>query len=176
MKRIPRATLSYPFPHEFDAGKYSAHYLVSHVPENKVQTSILDLLWKFKVDAIAIDAGCKRERRTLISRALSSGISIRDLADGAIGSSLPPGHSDLAATLAPEGRSLYIEVKAPAWIDGSGHVVRCAGRPTQEQLDFLLSKFDRGAIVMVAYSIDDVAEYLEAELNRNLKALREEKR
>ena len=173
MKRIPRATLSYPFPHEFDAGKYSAHYLLSHVPENKVQASILDLLWKYKVDAIAIDAGCKRERRTMISRALQLGFDRRSF-DGSIGSELPAGHSDLAATLAPEGRSLYIEVKAPAWIDERGKVVRSAGQPTQEQLDFLLSKFNRGAIAMVAYSMDDVASYLNAELRRNFEAVRSE--
>lgn len=178
MKRIPCATLSYPFPHEFDAKKYSEHYLLSHVPESGVQASILDLLWKFKVDAIPIDAGVEHVRGAVYNRLLRQTKllpgEIMSILRGGIGSELPPGHSDLAATLAPEGRSLYIEVKAPAWINERGKIVRSAEKPTQEQLDFLLSKFKRGAIVMVAYSIDDVANYLDAQLRRNFEAARSE--
>ena len=174
MKRIPLATLDYPFPHKFDAGKYNAHYLLSRVPENVVQKSILDLLWRYHVDAIAIDAGLKTARRKFISKALAFGLDGTSFKGGL--AELPAGHSDLAGTLAPAGRSLYIEVKAPAWIDERGKVIRSAGKPTTEQLDFLLSKYDRGAIALVAYSVDDVSEFLGKELIANFNATREVRR
>ena len=52
--------------------------------------------------------------------------------------------------------------------------VRPAGKPTLEQLDFLLSKYQRGAIALVAYSIDDVTSLLGDRLERNYRALRRE--
>ena len=171
MKRIPRATISYPFPHEFDAGKYPAFYLLSHVPENKVQASILELLHAYNVDAIAIDAGLKTARRAIIAKSLLHGVDRRAF-DGGLGE-IAPGHPDIAATLAPSGRGLYIEVKAPAWIDGSGKVVRRAGQPSTDQLDFLLSKWERGAIAMIAYSSDDVKNFLQAELLANFNTMRD---
>jgi len=177
MKRIPRATIDYPFPHEFDAGKYSAYYLLSDVPESDVQAAILGLLRSFKVDAIAVDAGAKGLRRTLLARMRRAGFPMQAIAallSGGLGSEIPAGHSDIAGTLAPSGRSLYIEVKKPATIDGGGNVIERQGQPTQEQLDFLLSKYKRGAIVMIAYSIDDVSEFLADDLRRNYDAARRE--
>jgi hypothetical protein len=174
MKRIPRATIKYPFPHEFHAAKYSQHYLLSHVPENAVQRAILELLHRYFVDAIAIDAGLKSARRDLIAKSLLHGLDRRAF-DGGLGE-IAPGHPDIAATLAPTGRSLYIEVKAPAWTDENGKVLRRAGKPSQEQLDLLLSKFDRGAIVMIAYSVDDVANFIPDQLRMNFEAMRSEAR
>ena len=176
MKRIPRATISYPFPHEFDAGKYPAYYLLSAVPEKDVQSAILDLLRLYDVDAIAVDAGAKGLRQTLSARMRRAGFdakTISSLLSGGLGSEIPAGHSDIVGTLAPSGCGLYIECKRPATIDESGKVLESAGRAEPEQLDFLLSKFERGAIVMVAYSQDDVKHYLQAELLRNLKAMRD---
>ncbi len=169
---IPLSTLEFPFPWAFVREHYSEHYLASRVPESDVQDAILKLLRTYHVDAIAIDAGGRRERGRLIRRSKAVGFDVSKLIRGGIGSEIPAGHSDLAATLAPEGRSLYIEVKAPAWIAPGGTVLRDAGIPSVEQLDFLLSKQERGAIVLVAYSIDDVANYLGTQLQYNLDSLR----
>ena len=92
------------------------------------------------------------------------------------GSSIPPGHSDLVATLAPDGIALCIEVKAPAWIDERGKQIRGAGSPTVEQLEFLLAKHRRRAIALVAYSVDDVTNHLRDRLQRNFNAVRSEGR
>ena len=86
--------------------------------------------------------------------------------------SIPAGFSDLEGTLAPAGRSLYIEVKSPAWIDSRKKVIRRAGAPSKEQLDFLLSKHIRGACVLVAWSSKDVEDYVAAQLHLNRRSLR----
>ena len=69
------------------------------------------------------------------------------------------------------GRSLYVEVKAPAWIDADKKVIRRAGQPTPDQIEFLLSKHRRGALCMVAWSATDVEQYLGAHLRANWKEL-----
>ena len=172
--KTPLATLTYPFPFEFVRDHYSRLYLLKQITEDYVQASILDALRAFQIDAIAIDAGGKKERSTMIRRARARGLDLGDLTRGGSGSSIPPGHSDLVATLAPDGMALYVEVKAPAWIDEFGRQVRPAGKPTLEQLDFLLSKYQRGAIALVAYSIEDVTALLGDRLERNYRALRRE--
>jgi len=175
--RAPRATLSYPFPWQFEAGKYQAFYLLSEVPESNVQEAILGLLHSFKVDAIAVDAGAKELRRTLAARMRRIGLApatIGNLLSGGLGGEIPAGHSDIVGTLAPSGRSLYIEVKRPARIDSHGTIVARPGEIDREQLDFLLAKYKRGSIVMIAYSVDDVSEFLGDELRRNYEAMRSE--
>jgi len=169
---IPGATIDYPFPWTFIRENYSAHFLASCASEEHVQKSILKLLRAYQVDAIAIDAGGKRERGRAIRRAKMIGIDVAAIVKGGNGSTIPPGHADIAATLAPDGVSLYIEVKAPAWITPGGKIAREAGIPSVEQLDFLSEKFARGAFVMVAYSIDDVANHLGKRLQNNLDTLR----
>ena len=174
--KSPLATLAYPFPYEFVRDHYSTLYLMRQITEENVQASILEVLQAFRVDAIAIDAGGKKERANLIRRARARGFELGDLTHGGNGSSIPPGHSDLVATLAPDGIALYIEIKAPAWIDERGKQIRAAGTPTLEQLEFLLAKYRRGAIALVAYSVDDVTNHLRDRLQRNFEAVRSEGR
>jgi hypothetical protein len=88
------------------------------------------------------------------------------------GAAIPSGFADLEATLAPIGRSLYIEVKAPAWIDTDKRVIRQAGQPSADQILFLLSKHRRGALCMVAWSAADVEQLLGTHLELNRRAMR----
>ena len=159
----------FPFPWKFDASRYPEIYLASQVSEAQVQRDILDLLHFYGVDAVPIDAGGRRQRGRMIAAAKSAGVSLSGA--GLSGGEIQPGFADLEATLAPLGRSLYIEVKAPAWRAG-GSLIRPAGKPSPEQLVFLLEKHRRGAAVMVAWSSGDVEAHLGVQLRDNKVALK----
>lgn len=158
---------TYPFLSRFDRSRYSELYLISQVREEDVEDAIIKTLHTYGVDAIKIDAGQRRARGRVMAAAKAIGVDPRRLIDYKAGG-LPAGFSDLEATLAPNGLGLYIEVKAPAWIDPkTKSVIREAGKPTQEQLDFLLSKHERGAIAFCAWSVDDVTRRLIREIETN---------
>jgi len=165
-------TESYPFPWKFQGYRYGDLYLMQQITEDEVQRDILALLALYDVDAIPIDAGGRRQRGRMMGAAKKAGVDIGAISNTKTWYSIPAGFSDLEGTLAPAGRSLYIEVKAPAWIDTNKKVIRRAGQPTTEQLDFLLSKHQRGACVLVAWSSKDVEEYVAAQLHLNRRSLR----
>jgi hypothetical protein len=142
------------------------------VTENQVQESILEFLAVYKIDAMPIDAGGRRQRGRMMGAARAAGVDLAGVQNVKTGRGIPKGFADLEATLAPSGRALYIEVKAPAWIDGDGKIIRSAGTLSDEQVDFLLLKHRRGAVVLVAWSAEDVRVWLGAMLNANLWALR----
>ena len=163
--------LEYPFLSRFDRSRYSDAYLIQQVSEENVEDAIIQTLQTWGVDVTKIDAGQKRARGRVMAAAKAIGISHKSLIAYKAGG-LPAGYSDLEATLAPNGLGLFIEVKAPAWIDPrSKSVIREAGKPTREQLDFLLSKHQRGAIVLCAWSVDDVTRKLLDRMEANRKAL-----
>jgi hypothetical protein len=141
------------------------------VTESQVQAQILELLAAYRVDAVPIDAGGRRQRGRMMVAAKSWGLDIGRVINVKTGGAIPKGFADLEATLAPKGRSLYIEVKAPRWINADGSLVRQAGKPSDEQLAFLMSKHVRGALVMVAWSSMEVAAHLAEALLENKKAL-----
>lgn len=169
-------TEAYPFPWKFEAHRYPSAYLMQRNTEDQVQRSILDLLALYKIDAIAIDAGARRQRGRMMGAWKKSGLELSAVHAGIsnvkIWYSMPAGFSDLAGTLAPDGRSLYIEVKAPAQVDTKGRIVKRAGVPSEDQLAFLLSKHKRGAIVLVAWSSLDVEHHLKQRLHWNKDACR----
>jgi hypothetical protein len=168
----PQIARSYPFPWSFDRSLYSDAYLVQQVSEEQVQEAIVCSLEFFEIDVIAIDAGMRRARGRVIAAARARGIDARELVTFKAGG-LPAGWPDLHATLAPGGVSLYIEVKAPAWIDPDkpSRIISEAGKATPEQLAFLDSKHSRGAIVLVAWSVDDVTRRLGDLAEKNRRAL-----
>lgn len=161
----------YPFPWRFDGFRYTSLYLMQQVTEAMVQRDILQLLHAFNIDAIPIDAGGRRQRGRTMAAAKAAGIELAGIQNVKTGAAIPAGFPDLEATLAPGGRSLYIEVKAPAWVDSKKKIIRRAGQPSQEQLDFLYSKHRRGACVLVAWSAKDVEEYLGPQLHMNRRVL-----
>jgi hypothetical protein len=163
--------MNYPFPWRFESCAYSNFYLSSCVSEKQVQNDIVSLLKRYRVDIAAIDAGGRRARGVMMARAKASGTQIDKLANMKVGSAIPAGYADLEGTLAPSGRSLFIEVKAPAWIDSLGKITRAAGVPSREQLEFLFEKHKRGALVMVAWSVGDVLSSLTKLLIENRRAV-----
>lgn len=165
-------TPAYPFPHEFVAARYSEHYLISCITETRVQADIVELLRSYRVDVVAIDAGGRRQRGRMMAAAKAAGVSLAGVQNAKTGAAIPKGFADLEATLAPLGRALYIEVKAPSWMDLGKRITRKAGEPSLEQLDFLMAKYQRGAIVLVAWSAQDIESYLLAELQTNRRAMR----
>lgn len=162
---------TWPFPWKFDRGRYSDLYLLSRVAEDQVQADILELLRSYAADACPLDAGGRRQRGRMMAAARAAGIELAGIQNVKVGRAIPTGFADLEATLAPAGRSLYIECKAPAWLDGNCKLLRAAGRPSEEQLDFLLSKHARGALVMVAWAATDVETYIGPDLRLNRAAL-----
>jgi len=165
---------SYPFPWEWHRTRYSNAYLVQRVAEEQVQDGIIETLKYWLVDVIAIDAGMKRARGRMIKSAREKGLNDTSSVVNFKAGGLPAGLPDLHATLAPDGVGLYIEVKAPAWIDpdSPARIIREAGKATVEQLAYLDSKHSRGAICLVAWSVDDVMGFLGARLERNRDLLR----
>jgi hypothetical protein len=163
---------AYPFPWRFEGYRYPDFYLMSRIEEARVQAEILEMLRAYAVDAIAIDAGGRRIRGRMMAAARSAGIALGGVVHAKTGAAIPAGFADLEATLAPTGRSLYIEVKAPAWIDAGKKVIRRAGQPTPEQIEFLLAKHRRGALCMVAWSATDVEGYLGTFLRGNWAEMR----
>jgi hypothetical protein len=161
----------YPFPHKFDRANYRDFYLMHRMNESDVVSDIMDLLHSYKVDATIIDAGGRRARGQMMAAAKSAGLEIGKLPHVKTGGGIPKGFADIEATLAPEGRALYIEVKQPRCLNSCGRVERHEGEPSQDQLEFLREKHARGALVMVAWAADDVEHYLLAELQRNRRAM-----
>jgi hypothetical protein len=161
----------YPFPHKFDRSNYPDLYLMYRLTEADVVKDIMHLLQSYKVDAAIIDAGGRRVRDRLAAAANSQGTDIGKLSHLKTGNGIPKGYADIEATLAPDGRALFIEVKQPRCINQCGKVEHHEGEPSLEQLEFLRQKQARGALVMVAWSADDVEHYLNAELHRNRRVL-----
>jgi hypothetical protein len=160
----------FPFPWR-EPENSAPSYLMARNTESVVQASILTFLALYEVDAVPIDAGGRRQRGRMIGAAAAAGVDLKGVQNTKTGRAIPAGFADIEATLAPNGRALYIEVKAPRWLNSGGRQIKAAGKATDDQLAFLQSKFDRGAIVLVAWSCNEVWEYLSAELRANKEYL-----
>jgi hypothetical protein len=164
--------IRYPFPWKWDRTRYSDSYLVQQFSEQQVQDGIIAELEFWRIDVIAIDAGMKRARGRMARAAKARGMDVSKILNFR-GGGIPAGFSDLHGTLAPQGTGLYIEVKAPAWIDPDdrSRIISEAGKPTSDQLIFLDSKHSRGAVCLVAWSIEDVMRVLGDRADKNRAAL-----
>jgi hypothetical protein len=151
------------YPWQFDQKNYTDAYLLGCVSEECVQNSILQLLTAEHIPALATDAGAKKVRGAIARRLAAAGAKeVFKLVAGTQGAAYA-GLPDIIGTL-PGGQSLYIEVKAPAWYRiGCGNRMRSAreaGEPTKEQLAFLDTMAEAGAVCMVAWSSLDVEDVL----------------
>ena len=63
----------FPFPVLFERERYSELYLMSRVTEKQVQKDILAYLHSYNVDAVAIDAGGRRQRGRMMAAAHAAG-------------------------------------------------------------------------------------------------------
>jgi hypothetical protein len=160
----------FPFLWQYESVRYTEFYKASCVSEQQVVTDIASYLARFHVDVAVIDAGGKRSRGQMLAIAKKNGLlasAMRPLINMRTGSAFPEGFSDIEATLAPGGKALYIEVKAPEWL----HPKRAAGQPTEAQLHFLYEKWKRGALVMVAWSVGDVEWFVGPHVIENFRAM-----
>lgn len=132
------------YSHEFDHRNYPVYYLLACISEADVQSAITDYLSAERIPHAVVDAGAKRLR----GRAGTGG-----------GGAAPTGFSDITGTL-PGGRAFYIEVKAPEWrkLNNKNRPVveRSAGQPSRDQILFLDMMAEAGALVIVAWSVDEV--------------------
>ena len=148
---------------KFDASRYSYAYLLSQVSEDRVQSSIMEMLSVKRIASTVVDAGGKKIRGGFIRAAKAAGVrnagSLVAQGRGAAQAGLP----DIVGCL-PGGRALFIECKAPQWArigrGGALRVLRSAGEPTEDQLAFLDTMEEAGALCMVAWSQDDVMDAL----------------
>jgi hypothetical protein len=149
----------------WDPARYKRAYLFGGVPEERVQADIRSALSYLHIDAAVVDSGfaairgkvwgAMKKLRLPESVAMSVMAALKDMA------AAPVGWSDLNGCLAPIGRAFYIEVKAPARLDPvKGTIITRAGVPTREQLFFLDRMAARGALVGVAWSIEDALQIL----------------
>lgn len=154
-----------PYLHQWDASRYRRAYLFGDVPESRVQDDIRRALGLFRIEAAVIDSGFSAIRGKVYSALkrlrASDGVieavmaSLKDI------SAAPVGWSDLNGCLAPSGRAFYIECKAPARLDPQrGTIITRAGLPSDDQLRFLDRMHARGALVGVAWSVDDALQIL----------------
>lgn len=157
-----------PYRRAFDRARYNDAYLLGCVSEATVQKNALATLNLHRIPALAVDAGGAKMRGQ-IGRALKQGgvSDSRQYLRGHAGASFA-GLSDIIGTL-PGGRALYIECKQPEWLTIStktGRLVqsREPGRPSPEQLAFLDTMFNAGALVGIIWSPDDMFEVLQGGL------------
>ncbi len=148
--------------HQFNPNAYSDNYLLQQVPEEAVQKAALDRLAAERIPALAVDAGANMTRKTIASRLRRQGVNPA-VAFRTVGASFA-GLTDIVGTLPWNGRALYVEVKAPAWyrLDRKNHlrVVRDAGEPSLEQLAFMDTMAEAGALVGVVWSPEDMADLI----------------
>jgi len=154
-----------PYLWRWDASRYKRAYLLGGPDEASVQQDIRRALGYLHVEAFVVDAGAAGIRGKVWG-ALKR-LHIPDGACKIIMAAIenvapaPPGWPDLCGCLAPSGRAFYIEVKAPARLDPTtGNVARSAGTPSKEQLQFLDRMAARGALVGVAWGVEDALAIL----------------
>ena len=152
--------------HKWDSSHYKRAYLWGGPLEASVQADIVDALRTSRIDVEVVDSGSKglRGKLSRVLAGLHLALPVVQQIMNAIrstGGAADAGRADLSGCLAPDGKAFYIEVKMPAKLDPTtGKVLRSAGRPAPEQLDFLDKRAMEGAIVGVAWSIDDAFEIL----------------
>jgi len=161
----------YPFPHKFDRSNYADFYLMHRMTAGDVVRNIVHVLQNYEVDANIIEASRWSTRGQLVTAVKTQSLDIGNLQHLKIEDGIPKGFARIEATLAPDGRAVFIEVKQPRCINLCGKVEHHEGEPTGNQLEFLREKHMRGALVMVAWSADDVEHYLKAELERNRRSV-----
>jgi hypothetical protein len=158
-----------PYLTTWDKTRYKRAFLWGGQSELEVQTEVVDALRISRVDVEVVDAGSNTLRLAFMRVLHACGIpeeKVKMIMSRVrnVGPSSDPGRSDLSGALAPNGRSFYIEMKAPAKIDPvSGKQLRAAGKASPEQLAFLARRYAEGCIVGVAYSVDDAFEILGAD-------------
>lgn len=161
----PFSDSEHPYLWRWDADRYKRAYLFGGVDEATVQANIRSALGYMHIEAGVVDSGFSAVRGRVFG-ALKK-LRVSEIVVAAIMAAMkdvsaaPVGWSDLNGCLAPSGRAFYIEVKAPAKLDPiKGTIITRAGVPTKDQLFFLDRMHSRGALVGVAWSVEDALAIL----------------
>lgn len=163
----------FPFPYRFDPARYPRALLFGGLDEARIQADIAEALRLLRITPDWVDSGAKAMRGKAwgaLMRLLGSlgihGPKAEAMARPVLNSlggvsAADKGRSDLSGVLAPNGRAWFIEVKAPPQLDpATGNILKPAGKPSPEQIAYLLEKHQQGAIVGVAWSVDDALAIL----------------
>ncbi len=161
----------------FDRSLYSRAYLTACVSEAAAQKEVLAALQLKGIKAYANDVGAKSIRGRAAAVAKKNGASAQDmrwLNTGKTGAGAK-GLVDIVGVIPssvhklgyPWGIPLYIEMKAPEWCELSsktGQLIqaRPAGKPSDEQIEFLHAMHDAGAVCGVAWGVMDLPRIFEA--------------
>lgn len=159
---------SYPFPWRFERERYSLQYLLARVAEEDVQGNALVKLEALGIPAVPVDVGAKKLRGRAIAalrRAKASTEAMNWVNQGATGAGVI-NFPDLVGCIPGSGRALFIECKAPEWLEpstarlGNFVVARRAEEPRPGQLAFLETMHQAGAVVGVIWGPRDLDRIL----------------
>ena len=159
----------------WDTARYQRSYLMAGLSEDQVQTEILQELKRRGLVLTVTDAGRRKTRGQIGRKAAAMGLgrdAVRELSGVQGTDGLEAGYSDLSGNLAPVGRGVFLEVKAPGRFGPSGECLDRPGMPSPEQIDFLREKGRTGCIVGVVWSFQDALRILGPHLDAHAAFLR----
>ena len=163
-KEVGKGVVERPFLSTWSRDRYTPLYLAWGPSEETVQTDIMGALQTLRIRAWVTDAGAKgvRGRLSSLLRSLPVPPKLHALILSAVHAVLPVGHPDIAGFM-PDGRALYLEVKAPEQVDPkTGKSLRPAGKPSAHQLAFLDGADSAGCVVGIVWSNKDAIEIIKA--------------
>lgn len=163
--------MTLPLALTFDRTLYSRAYLTACVSEAEAQKETIAALQLKGVGCYANDVGAKSIRGRAAAVAKKNGASSQDmrwLNAGKTGAGTK-GLVDIVGVIPTWvhkqghewGIPLYIEMKAPEWCQLSGKTgqliqARPAGKPSEEQMEFLEAMHGAGAVCGVAWGVMDL--------------------
>ena len=157
--------MTLPFITQWDRTRYSKTWLCTKPSEATIQKHILQRLALCGIQAFPVDAAAKiiRGRATGVLRRAGMVDAAAFVNRGKAGGARK-GVVDIVGVF-PGGRALFVEVKQPEWLElnpKTGALIqsRGAGKPTPEQLEFLLAMHAQGAVVGIAWSAEDLEAIL----------------
>jgi hypothetical protein len=148
------------FPHEWDQARYSESYLRLGSLHDAVVARCLTWIRVHHHFALEVDVGAKLLRGRAAGALRRAGVAKPSaVLFGRTGAGMA-GLVDLVG-VAENGRAIFVEVKAPAWLVPSkktGRLVqkRAADVPTTQQMAFLREVHRRGAYAGVAWHERDL--------------------
>jgi hypothetical protein len=141
----------------WDRKNYSDGQLYRRAPESTIQAECISALVSLGFVCFTVDAGAKALRGRAYGALRRANLGTGSL-NGRAGAA-QKGVVDIVGVRRRDGKALFIECKANAWARTGKRGLRIdrpAGRPTEEQLDFLHRMYQAHAIVGVAWSMTDV--------------------
>lgn len=156
------------FVAHFERSRYTLAYLLAQVPEETVQENAIRKLDALGIPAVPVDVGAKKLRGRALAALRRLRADARTTAwvnDGQTGAGVKD-FPDIVGTIPGSGLALYLECKAPEWLEPSAATVgrfivkRRAEEPRPGQLQFLQTMARAGAVVGVIWAPGDLDRIL----------------